>query len=589
MRLVHGSNRYAFVVFRNHYMWVVWKLALVELYLDRPGTRLTFDSVHTELQKRYQKEYVQGKKSFLRGVLQRDYPLKVPCVLKVASIQQAPQAAVVELSDGWYSITCTCDEKLSLLVAQRRIYIGLKLRLVGAELVGGNPGEPLVATKETRVFLQYNQVHPMHYTSKLGLQKPNRIPVTPISTIDEKGGIVPRTVVSVLCVFPQLMWSKLPSGVSTFQTVSLAAKAETCLDAELEKIAEKVKDDVEEEEMHMCSLWLKQGKPDGMKKVERLYASLVTSAGGDGFMETLNESDKMCLEKYVAERRVELQNTQQQRCREMLGSEVPSALGASSIPCQTLLVGEVSKYSSPGLGPMEYFSSSIRSVKMALLTLWKPQDDMLTLKEGDILSITSVDVFKRDVKSQIYRGPFLESLKHLQTSPKSVCTQVERARIDAPRVVQGSSHIRNATIQKLLHDANGGYMLPNLISMGGIVLKASSPALASDYSHHFQWIFAIDASQQGSESAWTMAILLAGPQDAIKWVDDTPSWTHYHSFENMEVFGFDHSNQVIQIKASMGTAITTIPLEENPSLASVAQNTPLLESLRKKADMLLSS
>lgn len=101
--------------------------------------------------------------------------------------------------------------------------------------------------------------------------------------------------------------------------------------------------------------------------------------------------------------------------------------------------------------------------------------------------------------------------------------------------------------------------------------------------------FAIDASQQGSESAWTMAILLAGPQDAIKWVDDTPSWAHYHSFENMEVFGFDHSNQVIQIKASMGTAITTIPLEENPSLASVAQNTPLLESLRKKADMLLSS
>lgn len=50
------------------------------------------------------------------------------------------QGAVVELSDGWYSIRASLDPPMSRLIRSRRIGVGDKLIMHGVEMVGNEDG-----------------------------------------------------------------------------------------------------------------------------------------------------------------------------------------------------------------------------------------------------------------------------------------------------------------------------------------------------------------------------------------------------------------------------------------------------------------
>lgn len=579
---------------RNHYKWIVWKLALVDVHnmthvMDNPVSALHYDAVKDAVYHRYQKEYVKGKKSFLKGVLQRDIPSALPCVLKVASIQklQTPSLRRIELTDGWYSIFCDCDEALSNLVSRHQIYIGKKLRISHAELVGGSPGEPLEAVKSSRFVLGYNQVHPASYWAKLGFQRTG-IPITPLSHINERGGKTPRTVVTILRVFPPLMWSKLLSGVSTFQTQGVASRAVAALDAELEQISIKSKELVQQEELEMCRNWLKDGD-EVVNKVEKMYATFVVSQSqGESFVESLDEHDKLALHHYISERMVELNHIQQKRCKEMLAQEFPAALSAKSTPCQTVLVGEVSQHPFEPSIPMEYFDRE-RYSKVALLMVWNPSTQFSGAKEGDILSITAVDTFTRDIVSQRYRGEFLGSLKQLQTTPLSEITMISRSVVSPDRVVQSlDSCERSMTVQRLLQSNSQKTRIPQLLHVTGLVVRAGPVYLAPDLSHHYQWAFLIDASQDIAQNpVWMMAIHLSGPQDAIKWFDTHTTNVVCH-FQNVSVTCFDNTNNIIAMEGGMATSIST-EKQSNSPLQTIAEKTDFLENLRERLDTIMSA
>ena len=61
------------------------------------------------------------------------------------------------------------------------------------------------------------------------------------------------------------------------------------------------------------------------------------------FVSGLNQSDKEELEKYVQQRRLEIQNLQSEAMKRILEEEIPAANCASSIPTQTFLIGEVAQ------------------------------------------------------------------------------------------------------------------------------------------------------------------------------------------------------------------------------------------------------
>ena len=580
---------------RNHYKWVVWKLAMVELYAEmqmkvqndlvegrqhdddhRLGSRLHYDAVKEELSARYNREYVEGKRSFLKGVLQRDYPFGVPCVLKVASIavNVARTTCTLLLTDGWYGIYAECDKQLLALTQSKKLFIGQKLRICGAELTGGSPGDPLEVAEEARIILSYNQVHPVAHGTKLGAQS-GRHPITPLSVIDDKGGRIPRTVVSVLRMFPRMVWSKLPSGVSTFQTSSKAGKAEASLEIELERIYSQVRNEIDQEDLATCKSWIQEGKAGGIKHVERLYAEMVVR-GDTQFGENLNTQDRADLETFILERRAEMEQERRDRVGDVLGAECPAAGGAKTTPCQTMLVGEVSN-SMTFKRPMEYLGPEYYS-SMSLLTVWNCEG----VREGDIISVSSLESFDRYVSSQAHQGPFLNALKHLVTTKTSEIKVLPSGCVPPGHAVVGGSPAgRTMTTRGLLDNKKQGLTIPNLFDVDAIVVL-TSPVLLEDCLHR-QWVFAIDYVEEGDGEAhpWVLAIKLSGPQDAIRWFEKhTGSFVSH--FGNVSLRGYDAEQRFVQLQGSMGTELRS-EVANGPHLNEVlTRSKGLLASLKTR-------
>ena len=588
---------------RNHYKWVVWKLANVELYAEwqvenslgkhargtyRPGSHLKYDAVKDELLARYNREYVEGKRSYLKGVLQRDFPVGVPCILKVASVatNASRTACTLQLTDGWYGIYAECDKQLLSLALKKKLFIGQKLRICGAELTGGGPGDPLDVVNETRMILSYNLVHPVHHETKLGAQ-PGCQPITPLSYIDEKGGRTPRTVVSVLRMFPPMVWTKLPSGVTTFQTPDKAGKAEAALEMELDRIYSQVKNEIDQEDLATCKAWIKEGKAGGIKHVERLYAEMVVR-GDAQFAENLNTQDKADLETFISERRAQLEQDRQDKVRDVLGTEVPAAVGAKTTPCQTILVGEVSCSSADSTGrgislPMEYLGREKFS-SLSLLTVW----DCHGIKEGDIISVTSLESFDRHISSQVHQGPFLNALKHLMTTKMSDIRVLQAGCVPKLHTVRSATasekepfKARILTTCDLLDKKKRGERVPNLFDVEAVVVLTSPVHLEGCL--HRQWVFAIDYVEEGDglSHPWVLAIKLSGPQDAIKWFEKHTG-NYVSHVGNVSLKEFDAEQRFVQLQGSMGTELRA-GATHCPHLTEIlADNKDLLLSLKTR-------
>ena len=610
---------------RNHYKWIVWKLALLELYAElqvqvqcddrrdswtdafRPGSHLNYEAVKDALSRRYTKEYVEGKQSLLKGVLQRDVPFGTACVLKVAAVAINPSGSAnrnathakhashanctLELTDGWYSIYAECDKEILALAQSKKLFVGQKVRIYGANLTSGSPGDPLEVVNETRIILAYNQIHPVSHRTKLGAQREIH-PITPLSCINDRGGKVPRTVVSVLRVFPPMVWSKLPSGVSTFQLAAKAGKAEAALEGELERIFSQVKNEIEEEDLKICKSWLDEGKTGGIKHIQRLYASMVVS-GDDQFAEGLNTQDKIDLQEFLMEHRAEMDEERKRRVREVLGSEVPAAAGAKSTPCRTLLVGEVSFGSSEFVGktfkqPMEYLRPD-EYPSMSLLTVW---DSDVVVREGDVLSVSALESFDRMISSQAHQGPFLGALKHLKTTKTSHievmsadCVPTERVVWSAQPVRSEGGNGRTMTTHTLVKARDRGAMVPNMFDVDAVVVLCS-PVHLEESCYFRQWVFAIDyvdEENDGQAHPWVLAIKLSGPQDAIKWFEPNAGGFISH-FGNVSLMAYDAEQRFVQLQGSMGTelggAAATVSTTYMKEL--LGANTCLLQSLRER-------
>lgn len=623
---------------RNHYKWIVWKLALLELYAEsqaqirhhcnpdraapdelRLGTHLNYEAVKEELSMRYTKEYVEGKRSYLKGVLQRDVPFGVPCVLKVAAVvintassstasrtpnaNRTPNAkpnhvttttptptCTLELTDGWYSIYADCDRDLLAVAQSRKLYVGQKVRIFGAALTSGSPGDPLEVVNETRIVLAYNQVHPVPPGTRLGAQPDSR-PITPLSCINDKGGKVPRTVVSVLRVFAPMVWSKLPSGVETFQTAGKAGKAEAALEGELERIFSQVKSEIEQEDLKMCKSWLDEGKAGGIKHVQRLYAKMMVS-GDDQFAEGLNTQDKIDLQEFLMEHNAEMDDERKSRVREVLGAEVPAASDVKTTPCRTLLVGEVSYGSSEFVGrvfkqPMEYLRPDDYP-SVSLLTVW---DRDVAFREGDVISVSAVESFDRRHRdaSQAHQGPFLGALKHLKTTKMSEIEVLPADCVPPERIVRsarspkpdGDGGSRFMTTEALIRARDRGSMIPNVFDVDAVV-ALTSPVLLEDSCYYRQWVFAIDHVEEvdGHAHPWVLAIKLSGPQDAIKWFEPHAGGFVSH-FGNVSLMAFDVEQRFVQLQGSMGTDLGA-DVASGSHVKSLLGEEALLESLKTR-------
>lgn len=90
---------------------------------------------------RYDREIDKVQRSAIRRIVERDDAAAKRMVLFVSRIMEQSLEYSLELSDGWYAVrTHTLDAVLSNAISKKKIVVGTKLVIQGAELIGIEEG-----------------------------------------------------------------------------------------------------------------------------------------------------------------------------------------------------------------------------------------------------------------------------------------------------------------------------------------------------------------------------------------------------------------------------------------------------------------
>ncbi|CAN7084546.1 unnamed protein product [Brassica oleracea var. botrytis] len=206
----------------NHYRWIVWKLACYETYYPAKcrGNFLTITNVLQELRYRYEREVNHGHCSAIKRILSGDAPASSMMVLCISAINPKAREThgsdsgsnvKIELTDGWYSINAALDVMLQKQLNAGKLFIGQKLRILGAGLSGWTtPTSPLEAVISNTIYLllNINGTYRAHWADRLGFCKEVGVPLA-LNCIKCNGGPVPKTLAGITRIYPILYKEKL--------------------------------------------------------------------------------------------------------------------------------------------------------------------------------------------------------------------------------------------------------------------------------------------------------------------------------------------------------------------------------------------
>ncbi|XP_057378960.1 uncharacterized protein LOC130701035 [Daphnia carinata] len=232
---------------RNHYRWIVWKLASMELRMPSLFARkaLTLSNVLEQLKYRYDKEIDHCQRSALRRIIEQDDTAAKTMILCVAEIQSS---TVLELTDGWYSIEAHCDSAMQQLIEKNKIFVGVKLVISGAELVSPGPSAPLEKGSDTYLKISANSTRRARWDSKLGFySKPLPFPIA-LASILPDGGVISHIQVHIIRVYPVTYMEKAPDGKTIFRGERQYRRITESAAVRYERMMEKVVEDIEREE-----------------------------------------------------------------------------------------------------------------------------------------------------------------------------------------------------------------------------------------------------------------------------------------------------------------------------------------------------
>jgi hypothetical protein len=624
---------------QNQYRWVVWKLARAE-FATGPGAAgqiLTSAVAEDELKLRYEREFNRGHRPLLKTVFHQDESAAAVAVYMVASVRttntnatttenggggagaagrgattSAAAAAVnttmLELTDGWYWIMAQCDPVLVNLIQSGKISPGSKIRVMGAELLApGGPGDPLTAARSARLRLHANGVHPVSVSTKLGRQS-YRTTYLSLAAVHALGGAIPQTLLVVLRKYPRLLWTKLPSGVATFQTPRVQATADRLIQAERTKALATAAAQVQKQELARCKQWLQRGKSDGMMtQLDRWYATVVvgnggsvlggggvtSSQGGGDFVNSLNTKDRAALERYTSLRRSELEAETQRVAEAALAAEVPASRNAGSTEAALLLVGEVTHEC---IGKGRDLALMRRVPCTALVTVWRPPEEFTSsIKEGEVFAVMGLEPSSsgNHTNNRItatagaaggsgggavqQQPPLLlpDSVLQLEAPPRSChWRKIASSLARLPKQLAGQAMPRAVLtldgMEAVAAAAASEGQQSATFDFTGVVLNAGPvyQNLNNAVYSHYQWIFFADASlaKHGGEAAvleegqvkeqqqWLLAVQLLGPQDAVSWLEPGEVGTVV-SLHDLELSGRDEGSRMWRAAGGKHSAV----------------------------------
>ncbi|XP_040278374.1 breast cancer type 2 susceptibility protein, partial [Bufo bufo] len=213
----------------NHCQWIVWKLAAMEVKFPMTfaGRCLTPDRVLLQLKYRYDVEIDQCRRSAVRKIMERDdTPAKtlVLCISKILTLGNCETSdtkqtsAIIEVTDGWYGIKALLDPALTSLLKKGRMFIGQKIIVHGAELVGSDDAcTPLEAPDSLMLKIAGNSTRPARWYTKLGYFHDPRPFCLHLSSLLAEGGIVGCVDVLIQRSYPIQWMEKMGNGTYAFR------------------------------------------------------------------------------------------------------------------------------------------------------------------------------------------------------------------------------------------------------------------------------------------------------------------------------------------------------------------------------------
>ncbi|XP_069061663.1 breast cancer type 2 susceptibility protein isoform X1 [Pleurodeles waltl] len=222
----------------NHYRWIVWKLASMEVSFPEKFASccLTPERVLLQLKYRYDVEVDKSQRSAIKKIMERDDAAAKTLILcfsqvinmgtsllspngsKPNAVDANKSLTVIEVTDGWYGIKALLDPPLSALVNRKRLAVGSKIIVHGAELIGSDEAcTPLEAPESLMLKISANSTRLARWYAVLGFhQDPRPFPLS-LSSLFCNGGLVGCIDVIIQRVYPLQWMEKMPNGVYVFR------------------------------------------------------------------------------------------------------------------------------------------------------------------------------------------------------------------------------------------------------------------------------------------------------------------------------------------------------------------------------------
>ncbi|NWS16020.1 BRCA2 protein, partial [Pachyramphus minor] len=383
----------------NHYRWIVWKLAAMEVSFPHEFANrcLTPEMVLLQLKYRYDLEVDKSKRSAIKKITERDDAAGktlVLCISKIISlntvvspsssnknVENKKAAAIIEVTDGWYGIRALLDPPLKAFLDRRRLTVGQKIIVHGAELVGSQNGcTPLESPDSLMLKISANSTRRARWHAKLGFQQDPRPFPLPLSSLYSEGGAVGCIDVVIQRTYPIQWMEKTSAGSYVFRN-SRAEEREAAKHAEdqqkkLEALFAKIQAEYEKHEerttrrtprSHIVTRQQIRNLQDGAELYEAIQ-----NASDPGYMEGyLSEDQLKALSAYRQLMNDKKQTQMQEEFKKALESAEQEENG-----CSKRDVSAVWKLCVVDYRKQEKY-------KGAILSIWRPLLDICSLlKEG---------------------------------------------------------------------------------------------------------------------------------------------------------------------------------------------------------------
>ncbi|NXO35973.1 BRCA2 protein, partial [Locustella ochotensis] len=384
----------------NHYRWIVWKLAAMEVSFPHEFANrcLTPEMVLLQLKYRYDLEVDKSKRSAIKKIMERDDAAGktlVLCISKIISLntvvspsssnknmESKKAAALIEVTDGWYGIRALLDPPLKAFLDRRRLAVGQKIIVHGAELVGPQNGcTPLEAPDSLMLKISANSTRRVRWHTKLGFHRDPRPFPLPLSSLYSEGGAVGCIDVVIQRAYPVQWMEKTSTGSYVFRN-SRAEEREAAKHAEdqqkkLEALFAKIQAEYEKHEERTSGRTTPRSRIVTRQQIHNLQdgAELyeaIQNASDPGYMEGYLSDDQLkALKAYRQLMNDRKQTQMQEQFKKALESAEQEENGCYKRDVSAVWRLYVTDYRKQ------------EKHKGAVLSIWRPLPDVCSLlKEG---------------------------------------------------------------------------------------------------------------------------------------------------------------------------------------------------------------